>query len=329
MGKDPKVGGSGVDSNKPSNANTRQGKGDVFPYLRGVDLPYVVLDSLHGVDLPYVVLNSLCGIDLPFVVLNSLHGVDLPYVVLNSLRGVDFPPVVLISLCGIDLPCVDIVQLNTSRFPDRLIWQGTNDRTLSLRADFQCLRPAAEVNSWCKRLWSYAIPPSKSFTIWRLYHHKMPTDDNCKRELWEWLSRIFDFHIDLTSIESIFLGCNGKWSPQVHGVLEAAIIHTINTVWYCRNLWRFENKKISLMQAQLRIKLATSLSGNHSKLITNNSVDNFVILREFKVRQNFQKAPRIREVIWLAPIVGWIKINSDGAAHGAPGLAGGGCIFRD
>ncbi|KAF1895278.1 hypothetical protein Lal_00043924 [Lupinus albus] len=95
------------------------------------------------------------------------------------------------------------------------------------------------------------------------------------RKLWEWLGRIFDFNFDLTSIESIFLGCNGKWSPQVHGVWEAAIIHTINTMWYCRNLWRFENKKLSLLQAQLRIKLATSFSGNHSKLVTNNSVDNF------------------------------------------------------
>ncbi|KAF1898014.1 hypothetical protein Lal_00032776 [Lupinus albus] len=140
--------------------------------------------------------------------------------------------------------------------------------------------------------------------------------------------------VDKSNVEcfrchSIFLGCNGKGSPQVHGVLEAAIIHTINTMWYCKNMWRFENKKISLMQAQLRIKLATLLSGNHSKLLTNNSVDNFVILHEFKVRQNFQEAPRIREVIWPAPIVGWIKINSDGAAHVAPGLAGGGCIFRD
>ncbi|KAF1884382.1 hypothetical protein Lal_00014350 [Lupinus albus] len=66
--QDPKVGGSGVDSNKPSNANTRQGKG-----------AYVVLNSLRGVDLPYVVLNSLRGVDLPYVVLNSLRGVDLPY----------------------------------------------------------------------------------------------------------------------------------------------------------------------------------------------------------------------------------------------------------
>ncbi|KAF1861219.1 hypothetical protein Lal_00036221 [Lupinus albus] len=38
---------------------------------------------------------------------------------------------------------------------------------------------------------------------------------------------------------------------------------------------------------------------------------------------------KIKEVIWLAPLPNWIKINSDGATKGAPGLAGGGSIFRD
>ncbi|KAF1877643.1 hypothetical protein Lal_00040360 [Lupinus albus] len=36
-----------------------------------------------------------------------------------------------------------------------------------------------------------------------------------------------------------------------------------------------------------------------------------------------------KEVVWLAPLPNSIKINFDGAAKGAPGLAGGGSIFRD
>ncbi|KAF1876319.1 hypothetical protein Lal_00029667, partial [Lupinus albus] len=77
-----------------------------------------------------------------------------------------------------------------------------------------------------------------------------------------------------------------------------------------------------------RIKLATSLYGNNSKLMTNKSVANFVILRECKVKMNFQKAPSINEVVWLAHMSSWIKINSDCASKGALGLAGGGNIFR-
>ncbi|KAF1895765.1 hypothetical protein Lal_00037881 [Lupinus albus] len=148
-------------------------------------------------------------------------------------------------------------------------------------------------------------------------------------KLWDWLGKLFNICLNTVSIESILLVCNGQWSPQVKGVLVAAIINTINTVWLCINLKRFDNKKMNLVQAKSRILVATSLAGNNSKLLTNNAVSNFVILREFKVKQNFQKAPRVKEVVWLAPQVGWIKIKTDGVAHGSPGLAGGGCIFRD
>ncbi|KAF1894029.1 hypothetical protein Lal_00003945 [Lupinus albus] len=148
-------------------------------------------------------------------------------------------------------------------------------------------------------------------------------------KLWGWLAGILNTYIDTSSIESVFSVCNDQWSPQVKGVVTAAIIHTVNTVWFCRNSERFENNVISFLQAISRIKATTSLSGNSSKLMTNNSVSNFVILRQFNVKQNFQRAPRIKEVIWLDPLYGWIKTNSDGAAQGAPVLAGGSGIFRD
>ncbi|PON37013.1 Ribonuclease H, partial [Trema orientale] len=40
------------------------------------------------------------------------------------------------------------------------------------------------------------------------------------------------------------------------------------------------------------------------------------------------KAPRILEVQWHVPPVGWLKVNTDGSAFGSPGLAGCGGIFR-
>ncbi|KAF1899534.1 hypothetical protein Lal_00019662 [Lupinus albus] len=196
----------------------------------------------------------------------------------------------------------DIVQLHISNDQNKFIWQGTTDGTLSLKATFNCLGSAVTESLWCKTVWS---------------------------ELWDWLAGIFNIHINTSSIESILSICNAQWSPQVKGVVAVAIIHTVNTIWFCRNHKRFENKTVSILQAQSRIKLATSLSGNSSKLLTNNSVENFVILRQFKVKQNFQKAHRIIEVVRMAPLAGWIKINSDGVAHGAPGLPGGGGIFRD
>ena len=41
------------------------------------------------------------------------------------------------------------------------------------------------------------------------------------------------------------------------------------------------------------------------------------------------RAPRVIEVCWSPPPPGWIKVNTDGAAFGCPGLAGSGSIFRN
>ncbi|KAF1892551.1 hypothetical protein Lal_00011018 [Lupinus albus] len=75
----------------------------------------------------------------------------------------------------------NIVQLNTSSTQDMFIWQGTNYGILSLKVAFNCIKPDMEDKNWCKLIWSDYIPPSKSFTTWRLFHHKMPTNENLQK----------------------------------------------------------------------------------------------------------------------------------------------------
>ncbi|KAF1866795.1 hypothetical protein Lal_00018180, partial [Lupinus albus] len=185
------------------------------------------------------------------------------------------------------------------------------DESLPLKAAFTSPGSVDTDCSWGKSVWSDDIPPSKSFTTWRFFHNKMPTNEhlqcrgchlasrcsNCHTrvetsehlflscsfvvKLWGWLAGILNTNIDTSSIESFFSVCNDQWSPWVKGVVTIAIIHTINAVWFCRNIEIFENKAISFLQAISRIKATTSLSGNNSKLMTYNSVLNFVILRQF------------------------------------------------
>ena len=40
-------------------------------------------------------------------------------------------------------------------------------------------------------------------------------------------------------------------------------------------------------------------------------------------------APRIIEILWKSHSLGWIKVNTDGAASGSLGLAGSACVFRN
>ncbi|KAL6126962.1 hypothetical protein ACLB2K_075007 [Fragaria x ananassa] len=41
------------------------------------------------------------------------------------------------------------------------------------------------------------------------------------------------------------------------------------------------------------------------------------------------RAPRVIEVVWHPPVIGWVKINSDGAWKHAEGVGGFGAVFRD
>ncbi|XP_019465400.1 PREDICTED: uncharacterized protein LOC109363602 [Lupinus angustifolius] len=64
-------------------------------------------------------------------------------------------------------------------------------------------------------------------------------------------------------------------------------------------------------------------------MCANYTLSKFNILKQFKVKINYNKVPKILEVLWNHPPPGWIKINSDEVAHSSHGHASGGAIFRN
>ncbi|XP_019433863.1 PREDICTED: uncharacterized protein LOC109340594 [Lupinus angustifolius] len=152
---------------------------------------------------------------------------------------------------------------------------------------------------------------------------------NFATDLWHWLENIIDLPLDSSSIQSLLRVCKTNWSPQLNLVVTASIVNTISTIWYCRNHSRFDDTKVGFMQACDMIKRDTTLTGNLSTLAANPTLFEFSMDRRFNCSPHYNPAPTITEVRWLPPPQGWIKVNSDGAAHGYPGHAGGGGIFRD
>ena len=59
-----------------------------------------------------------------------------------------------------------------------------------------------------------------------------------------------------------------------------------------------------------------------------NTLAELQILHCLHVPAKMPRAPRIVEVQWQLPPMGWLKVNTDGSAFGNPGLAGCGGIFR-
>ena len=66
-----------------------------------------------------------------------------------------------------------------------------------------------------------------------------------------------------------------------------------------------------------------------SKGHTGYSAMDLTILRGLGVPSRPRRAPLFIPVHWLPPQVGWVKLNTEGMAQGAPGRAAAGGVFRD
>lgn len=151
---------------------------------------------------------------------------------------------------------------------------------------------------------------------------------NCSyaSSLWNWLSAKLSYMIDLSTMEALF-SINRRFNSQVNDVLLDAIINLIWVVWTTRNHCRFNNKVLSIGAAKNLVISTVSLSGKLSSGTMSNSIDEFVILKQFNI-DHHSRAPKIKEVVWLSPPCNWTKCNIDGAAQGSPGSSAYGGIFR-
>jgi len=94
-----------------------------------------------------------------------------------------------------------------------------------------------------------------------------------------------------------------------------------------RNNAGFQDK-IEVFRVILVIKDLTCLIGNSSKASMNNDMFDFNVFKFFGINTRTGKVLRPLPVKWEFPSPGWVKINTDGAARGYPGLAVCGSIFR-
>ncbi|GAU26607.1 hypothetical protein TSUD_102140 [Trifolium subterraneum] len=175
---------------------------------------------------------------------------------------------------------------------------------------------------------------ARSLMVWRLLHHKLPTDDKlmmrgclmpsvcnlcfCCSEtiehlffycpfalsIWNWFSSLINLHFTITSTDEPWNLCNRGWGPQCKIVITAAIINIINVIWYNKNQCRFNNAKPNLRSTITMIVASTSISGNATNLYTSSAMSDFCVLKAF-------------------------KCNTDGATLGCPGQAASAGVFRD
>ncbi|KAF1892575.1 hypothetical protein Lal_00011042, partial [Lupinus albus] len=105
---------------------------------------------------------------------------------------------------------------------DRIMWHNTSDKTLSMNR----------------------IEDSNHFFF------------NCRfaQELRNWLRHVLSYNLNSVSLNSLMLPCIKQQNSQVNDVMVAEIMHTISTIWFCKNQTKFEDKTIHLCQAVAKIK---------------------------------------------------------------------------
>jgi len=69
---------------------------------------------------------------------------------------------------------INIVVIPYSLKPNGLLRKHNSSGSMSLKDAFQFVSPSGVQRNWAKLIWNPAIPPSKSFLIWRAIHKKLP-----------------------------------------------------------------------------------------------------------------------------------------------------------
>jgi ribonuclease HI len=240
---------------------------------------------------------------------------------------------------------------------DKLLWKHSDSGDLELKQAYSFKLQQFQELPWAKRIWNLAIPPSRSLMVWRLMHHKMPTDENlmirgcalpsmcnlCNKHiessfhiffecqfairLWFWLAGCLNITIQFTCMEDMWNLCDLNWSPQSKVTITAAIINLLNSIWSARNQARFNNKSACWRASISWIIASTSLSGNSTSKLSTCSLRDFSFLKSFRINIHQPKIPILKEVCWRPPLLNWYKCNIDGASSGNPGNSSCGGIF--
>lgn len=217
---------------------------------------------------------------------------------------------------------LDALVLPRTQLEDVLVWQHSSDGILHSKHASAFLRPSSQVLPWAASIWRAAVPPSHSFIFLRLYHSKVPTDENLRSRgcivvsvcslclktdessehlflrcpfasrLWGWIGGKLNCVIDSSSVSTL-LDCRpARCSSQVSDIFLAAILHIVHTIWWARNAVRFSDVTPTVHAAKIRIHSSIALSGNISNGKCLHS--DFALLDSFAVSPNCR---RVKDIV--------------------------------
>ena len=255
---------------------------------------------------------------------------------------------------------ISAVQLPYSDIDDKLVWLDSLEGTLSLSIAYEFKRSKQVIVPWDRWVWRQCFRPRNSIILWKFLHGKILTDDLLLQRGFSFASMCSLCHASVETCHHLFFECSFSkkvWSAilslfqvtthfqDIYAFFSYPLQHGFGTqlqllwwgmigagfyaIWDARNSVRFDEcRKLPECLAH-SIKLQIREIDTWGLGSMQNSVEELCILSALGVSGRASRPRQVREVIWHTPSAVQVKVNTDGAAHGAPGLAGYGGIFRD
>ncbi|XP_058783929.1 uncharacterized protein LOC131658677 [Vicia villosa] len=200
---------------------------------------------------------------------------------------------------------------------DSLAWKDVENGNLTIKHAYNMTAKPVSIAHWSMFPWDKDTTPAHSIFVWRLFHNRIPTDEN------------FALSIPISDLVDCLKVLSLDWSPQALTVIKASISFSLYQIWQARNIHRFENKAIHWKTCCSNIAARAKLVGKLTSKKTNNSLRSFSFLKALDILLHPCNQLATRDVLWCPPVCGWVKCNIDGVANGSPMVAAYGGIFRD
>lgn len=123
-------------------------------------------------------------------------------------------------------------------------------------------------------------------------------------------------------LEGLQMGFAAGRSAQLKDLWLICFTLILWFVWHARNKMRHEGKVFSVENICRLISGHIQAASRLSIGTMHNSIQDLWILKSFGVECRSRCAPRVIEVNWHPPLMGWVKIISDGAGRMMRGLEG-------